>query len=306
MNDSSVIAIRSVDLGVPDLARAESFYTKAWGLSVATRHDKAAYLRASGRDHHVLALHAHPKAEILSVGFRVCNRGALDKITAAASSTPGCVVMPAVTNSGPDDGMVLKLVTPDGYILHFHCGDKLHQPEDTQRSFPTRLSHVNLNCIDVESTSSFFRQVLGFTLTDRSKTMAFLSCNADHHAVVLADSGLNGLNHVAFMMPEWDSVMRGSGRMIDNGFPIAWGIGRHGPGDNVFSYFVDPFGFVIEYTAEVLQLDAAYKPHGPEYWVWPPWRTDHWGIAPPKPDSVKRAQLAIRFAEYRAEASEVR
>jgi len=90
--------------------------------------------------------------------------------------------------------------------------------------------------------------------------------------------------------------MRGSGRMIDNSYPIGWGVGRHGPGNNVFAYFVDPFGFVIEYTAEVLQIDEAYKSHGPEYWVWPPGRTDHWGIAPSKPGYVKNAQLAIRFS----------
>jgi hypothetical protein len=126
--------------------------------------------------------------------------------------------------------------------------------------------------------------------------MAFLRCNDDHHAVVLADSGVDGLNHVAFMMPDLDSVMRGSGRMIDHGYPIGWGVGRHGPGNNVFAYFVDPFGFVIEYTAEVLQVDDNYAPHGPDYWVWPADRTDHWGIAPPKPDYVKHAQLAILFA----------
>ncbi len=79
-------------------------------------------------------------------------------------------------------------------------------------------------------------------------------------------------------------------------FLIGWGVGRHGPGDNVFAYFVDPFGFVIEYTAEVLQVNDDYRPHGPDYWVWPAGRTDHWGIAPPKPGYVKDAQLAIRFA----------
>jgi catechol 2,3-dioxygenase len=90
--------------------------------------------------------------------------------------------------------------------------------------------------------------------------------------------------------------MRGAGRMVDNGHPIGWGVGRHGPGDNIFAYFVDPTGFVIEYTAEVLQVDDTYRVGGPGDWTWPPGRTDHWGIAPPKPESVKRAQLAIRFA----------
>lgn len=90
--------------------------------------------------------------------------------------------------------------------------------------------------------------------------------------------------------------MRASGRMIDAGYPIAWGVGRHGPGDNVFAYFIDPVGFVIEYTAEVLQVDDTYRVRGPDEWVWPPGRTDQWGIAPPKADHVKAAQTAIAYA----------
>jgi catechol-2,3-dioxygenase len=132
-------------------------------------------------------------------------------------------------------------------------------------------------------------------LTDRSRAMAFLRCNDDHHAVVLADSGVNGLNHIAFMMPDLESVMRGAGRMIDHGYPIGWGVGRHGPGNNIFAYFLDPFGIVIEYTAEVLRVDDSYRVRGPDDWTWPPGRTDHWGIAPPKSTQVKDAQLAIRF-----------
>ena len=41
--------------------------------------------------------------------------------------------------------------------------------------------------------------------------------------------------------------------------PIEWGPGRHGPGDNAFNYFIDPFGVVIEYTAEVEQIDDSYR-----------------------------------------------
>ena len=38
-------------------------------------------------------------------------------------------------------------------------------------------------------------------------------------------------------------------------YAIEWGPGRHGPGNNAFNYFIDPFGVVIEYTAEVEQID---------------------------------------------------
>jgi catechol 2,3-dioxygenase len=296
MPESPVIAIRSVELGVTDPVRAEAFYRDVWGLTVEVRQDEIVYLRASGTDHHVLALHPHPASEILSVSFRVNDAAALEQIAVRAQAAGGTVIAPMAPNPEPDGGSVLKIATPEGYVLRFHYGDVLHARSEPGEFVPSRLSHVNLNCRDVDATSRFFQSVLGFALTDRSKAMAFLRCNSDHHAVVLADSGIDGLNHVAFMMPDWESVMRGSGRMIDHGYPIGWGVGRHGPGNNVFAYFVDPFGFVIEYTAEVLEVDDRYTPHGPEHWVWPPGRTDHWGIAPPKPDSVKKAQLAIHFA----------
>jgi catechol 2,3-dioxygenase len=296
MGDFPVIAIRSVELGVPDMALAEDFYTRVWGLSVCARDVEGVYLRATGRDHHVLALRPHPAAEILSVSFRAQSEEALMRIGEAVVSVGGKVIAPAALNPEPDGGKVLKISTPEGFVLRIHHGDSVQPDAVALAGMPTRISHVNLNCRDIEATSRFFQDALGFKLTDRSKAMAFLRCNGDHHAVVLADSGVDGLNHVAFMMPEWESVMRGSGRMIDGGFPISWGVGRHGPGDNIFAYFVDPFGFVIEYTAEVLEVDDSYEAHGPEYWVWPAGRTDHWGIAPPKPDYVKRAQLAIRFA----------
>jgi catechol 2,3-dioxygenase len=304
MGEFSVIALRSVALGVPDITRAEAFYTETWGLAVVARQRNVVYLRSTGRDYHVLALHPHPRAEILSVSFRVPTEESLQKIRSAVVTANGTVIEQIAPNVEPDGGIALKVVSPEGYLLRFHHGDALHDHCDSRCSYAFRLSHVNLNCNDIEATSRFFQNALGFRLTDRSRAMAFLRCNQDHHAVVLADSGVNGLNHIAFMMPDLESVVRGSGRMIDRGFPIGWGVGRHGPGNNVFAYFVDPFGFVIEYTAEVLEVDDTYQPHGPDYWVWPPGRTDHWGIAPPKSDFVKHAQLAIRFPAPETEGEE--
>jgi len=52
-----------------------------------------------------------------------------------------------------------------------------------------------------------------------------------------------------------------------------------GTGNNVFAYFVGPDEVVIEYTAEVEQVDTGYRVRGPEEWAWPAGRTDHWGIA---------------------------
>jgi hypothetical protein len=37
-------------------------------------------------------------------------------------------------------------------------------------------------------------------------------------------------------------LIRGAGRMKESGFNIDWGVGRHGPGNNVLSYFIEPNG----------------------------------------------------------------
>jgi catechol-2,3-dioxygenase len=295
MSEFPIVEVRSVDIAVPDLTLAERFYTIVWGLEVAARQDDKVYLRATGRDPHVLVLHPGPAAAVLSVTFRTSSLKDLPRLTAAISTAGGSVVRAIAPVQEPGGGTAVTVETPEGYVLRFLHGDAANAAGGPRKDFPLRLSHVNLNCAGIAATRRFFEEALGFKLTDRSKAMAFLRCNDDHHAVVLADSGVNGLNHIAFMMPDLESVMRGAGRMIDHGYPIGWGVGRHGPGNNIFAYFRDPFGIVIEYTAEVLQVDDSYVVRGPEDWTWPPGRTDHWGIAPPKSTQVKEAQLAIQF-----------
>jgi catechol 2,3-dioxygenase len=297
-----VCEIQSVDIAVPDIEAAEAFYTVAWGLELAERRDGAVYLRAAGDGPYVLGLHARPRPAVLWVTFGVAAFEELARLTDAVIEANGSVLHGPAENSRPEGGAELIVKTPEGYVLRFVHGSRKRRRNGSsdgsiRRGYPTRLSHVNLNCKDIEATRAFFEKVLGLSLTDRSAAMAFLRCNRDHHVVVLADSGVDGLNHIAFMMPDFDSLMRGVGRMADQGYPLGWGVGRHGPGDNIFAYFVDPFGIVIEHTAEVLQVDDAYLPRGPQDWKWPPGRSDQWGVAPPKAESVKHAQLAIHFAD---------
>lgn len=291
-----VSALRSVDLGTPDIGRSEQFYVAVWGLEVVARHNGVVYLRASGSDHHVVALHRSARPELRAVTFRLASADDFAPIAANVVAQGGHVLSPATPNHAPDGGTVMTVRGPEGSLLRFVQGDIIRAAKPPAGDRPERLAHVNLNSANADATAAFYEKALGFRLTDRTRLMAFVRCNSDHHAVVIADAKVNGLNHVAFLMPNLEAVMRGSGRMIDAGFPIAWGVGRHGPGDNVFAYFIDPVGFVIEYTAEVLQVDDDYRFRGPSEWVWPPGRTDQWGIAPPKADHVKAAQLAVPHA----------
>lgn len=290
-----VTALRSVELGTPDLASSVDFYTRVWGLQVVAEAGGKVFLAATGNDFHVLELKQSHRSELRKITFRV---GSAEELAALFERTvaSGCTVLrePGPADA-PSSGERFVIREPQGSVLEFVHGDR-RKAGSAVANWPERLAHVNINTADIESLAAFYQDVLGFQLTDRSKLMAFLRCNDDHHAVVLAEARANGLNHVAFLMPDLESVMRGSGRVVDHGHPIGWGVGRHGPGDNVFAYFIDPQGVVVEYTAEVLQVDETYRFRGPDEWVWPPGRTDHWGIAPPKSDACKKAQISIGFS----------
>ena len=296
MKSPWISALRSVALTVPDLAAAEIFYTQTWGLVLAEKSQGVAYFRGSGHDHHLLALHEAPGTpQLRLVTLRARSAKALEEIAQAAQAAGGVVERTGAALD-PAGGNVLVIRDPDGRRIEVVHGDALRANDaPTPQDQPIRLAHAVLNSHAVEKTREFFEKALGFVLADRTRIMAFMNCDNDHHSIALGDTDNDALNHVAFLMPTLDAVMRGGGRLKDKGLPPQWGPGRHGPGDNAFNYFVDPFGIVIEYTAEVEQIDETYRVGRPEDWTWPPGRIDQWGVGQMPTDHLKQAQRRVFF-----------
>lgn len=295
MSSPWICALRSVALNLPDLAKAEAFYTDIWHLNVVARSDDALYLGGTGADHHLLSIHAAETPSIRHISLRARSAEALVHIAHATEQAGGRVLHAPRASKDPAGGTALRIADPDGRVFHIVHGDAQNPAAPEQPDRPIRLAHIVLNSSHVEDTQAFMTQALGFTLSDRTRIMAFMNCDRDHHSIALGDTDNNALNHIAFLMPAIDDVMRGGGRMHDAGYPIAWGPGRHGPGNNVFNYFIGPFGEVIEYTTEVEQIDDCYPVGGPSDWTWPPGRIDQWGIGPAVPE-LKAAQRRIFFA----------
>ncbi len=295
MPNFPVIAIASVDIVSTDPDRLAAFYRDAWGLEPVAHSGDARFFAGTGSDPYILALMPGEKPGLAAVTFRCASATAMDDVAARAASAGFTAGQGPSPDDRPGGGTMIDLNGPNGCRIRLVHGDTLRAARPARMDLPQRLSHVNINTGDVDGLAQFYQDVLGFRLTDRSKLMAFLCCNTDHHSVVLADAPVEGLNHIAFHLPALEGVMIASGRMRDHGFDIGWGVGRHGPGNNVFAYFVDPEGYVIEHTADILQVDDTYRVGGPADWTWPPGRTDHWGIAPPKTDACKAAQIATGF-----------
>ena len=297
-NSKWIQGLRSVSLYVPDLLKAEVFYTEIWGLSIVYKDTQSLYLAGTGKDHHLLALHkTDGVACVKEVTLRAHGLKALQSIAQLARDNQGKVLQELSLEMDPAGGQSIKIQDPDGRIFKIVYGDIQNQTETIEKDCPIRLAHVVMNSHDVSFAKPFLENVFDFSLSDRTKIMAFMRCNHDHHSLALADADNNALNQIAFVMPDLEGVMRGGGRMKDAGYPMEWGPGRHGPGDNAFNYFIGPFGVVIEYTSDVEQIDDNYPVGLPENWGWAPGRSDQWGITLPPSSNLKQAQKTIFFHE---------
>ena len=297
MQSSLITGLRSVELGVVDIAASEAFYTGAWRLSVAARDGASVYLRGTGAPHHLLSLHPRSSTELLAVTLNATSRGAVDTLAQRIADKGGRLQAPPAAITTPGGGYGFAFRDAEGRRFCIVSDDLRHTDASVVHDKPERLAHVVLNSKDADAAMNFFTEVLGFTLSDTTRMMHFIRCNSDHHNIAFAFSKETTLNHIAFMLPDWESVMTGGGRLRDAGYPIEWGVGRHGPGHNVFAYFIGPENLVIEYTAEVQQVDASYVAGKPEDWKWLPGRLDQWGISDAPSPRLKEAQTQIRFAE---------
>ena len=256
--------LQSVELQVEDVASAADFLEKIWGLSPVGEESTTLFFRGTAGLPHILAL------------------------------SQGAPRIESITFCGPEIAHANTIEGPEGQRYRF-VPEKKVAPLPAHRDRPIQLSHVVLNCADVDAAERFVVEKLGFRTTDRTAHMTFVRCNSTHHCIAFARGGYSSLNHIAFDMQDVDGVMRGIGRLREAGYACEWGPGRHGPGNNVFGYFVAPFGANVEYTAEVEEVGDDYKVGGPADWKWPPGRNDHWGLSMRSP-AMGAAEKTFRWA----------
>lgn len=292
----TVRGVRSVEIEMADPPRAAEFYSKVWNLIEVARADGSIYFRGTGRHHHILAIHpGKDGAALRRVVYEAADRRTLEQLhQQVRAKAPHCEEPHALKGPGGGYGFGFADVHECNYAVVCDTADHADGADAPDR--PRKIAHVNVNSPDVKATTQFLIDALGFKMVDESGPLSFFHCDTpDHSSIVVCRHTKPTLNHVAYEMCDLDSVMRGAGRMKDNGYPIEWGVGRHGAGNNVFAYFAGPEEFPIEYTGEVQQIDDSYVPHGPEYWKWPPGRGDQWGVTNPHTPRWKRIQEMVPF-----------
>ncbi|MDQ2987354.1 MAG: VOC family protein [Armatimonadota bacterium] len=118
----------------------------------------------------------------------------------------------------------------------------------------TRIGHVHLKVSDLERAIAFYRDVLGFEITQRMGSQAaFLSAGGYHHHIGLntweshggppPPSGSTGLYHVAILYPTRTALGDALRRLGEAGIQLE-GAADHGVSEAL--YLRDPDGNGVE------------------------------------------------------------
>jgi catechol 2,3-dioxygenase len=118
----------------------------------------------------------------------------------------------------------------------------------------TRIGHVHLKVADLERALRFYRDVLGFQVTQQiGNTAAFLSAGGYHHHIALntweslggspPPPGSTGLYHLAILYQTRASLANALRRLIETETPLE-GASDHGVSEAL--YLRDPDGNGVE------------------------------------------------------------
>jgi catechol 2,3-dioxygenase-like lactoylglutathione lyase family enzyme len=195
---------------------------------------------------------AGPTKTLLHAGFALRDQHGLDqlrlhardeKLNPKAASTPFF-----------RDG-AFNVVDPDGNTILF--GLAAPEAPTSDRLVRGPLQHLTLATRNVQAIEDFYVGKLGFGLSDRvvdkdgRVTTAFMRGNHEHHNLACFLQDRQGVDHHSYEAGEWDTIRDWSDRFAARGVQLMWGPGRHGPGDNLFIFIVDPDGNWIEVSAEL-------------------------------------------------------
>jgi catechol 2,3-dioxygenase len=250
-----------VALHVPDLDASVGWATTVMGMREVTRDDGVSYL-THGDCHHSLQLIASDRSALDHIAMEAHDEAALDQLIARLRERGTTIVSETPQELGIE--RAVRFLGPERHVIEVFTGMAEAGPIHTGRGVqPRKFGHPTLTCPDIGPTRTFFEEVLDFRLSDEigDGVLAFLRCNVEHHGLGL-QKGAPGLNHYAWEVESLailgqlgETLARNDGRFI-------WGPGRHGAGQNLFTYHFDPAGCVVEYYADLYKVwdERSYVP----------------------------------------------
>ncbi len=315
----------------PDLLRAEAF-AQAFGFATEMRTDDELHLRGTDAGAPCLIVRQGSRSRFVGMAFTAQDDADVLRLADALN---------APTRVLPDSigGLTVDLVDPSGVPVHVVAGTHatvalppqtplvLNLGHDVPRTnapqrpprIPARvqrLGHVVLQSTRYIESLNWYLDNLGMIVSDflyfpgqrdRGPTMSFIRCDGgstptDHHTLAMALGPRNRYVHSAYQVADLDALAAGGEYLREHGYQRSWGIGRHIQGSQIFDYWRDPDGFLVEHFTDGDMFDdtvepgwAAFTATGLAQWG-PPATKDFLGIAPGREsiDELRSMLTAIR------------
>lgn len=250
-----------VALRVPDLDASVAWATTVMGLREAERVDGVSYLTHT-TCHHSLQYIAGDRLALDHVAMEAHDGDVLSELTERVREHGLDMLSTGVEERGLH--RAVRFRGPEGHVFEVFAGMDCDEPEFTSRGVPTRrFGHPTITCEDTHGARDLFADVLDFRLSDEigDGLLFFLRCNPEHHGIGI-QRGAPGLNHYAWNVESLATLGLLGDTLAKNGGRFIWGPGRHGAGNNLFTYHFDPAGAVVEYYADLYHVwdEGTYVP----------------------------------------------
>lgn len=272
----------------PDLEKCERFLTD-FGMITAVKTDTALYMRGRGTNHHIYVVELGESPKFISFALEAVSETVLEELAALPEASP------IEKMQTPGGGQRVMITDPNGFNIEVVYGiekvNPLPIPEPlvwnhanvktrfgrTQRpkKEPTpilRLGHLAIDVKNFEESYQWYQKTFGLKATDLiyyghpSLTVGgFLRCQrgeewVDHHTIAMLQGAETKVHHTAFEVQDFDSIKIGHDWLQEKGWTPVWGIGRHLLGSQVFDYWKDPFGSLIEHFTDGDLFDETTEP----------------------------------------------
>lgn len=265
-----------VGVEVSDIDAWKTFATEVLGMQATHREpdpDSPLHLRMDAYERRI-SLHPSDRDDLRYLGLEVANASALEVVRGRLEGA-GAELETATAKEAAASFAVglLRTADPDGVPIEIYYGPRVRAEDPFLSPRPISgfltgdlgLGHVVLNVSDIERSVAFYRDVLGFRISDFvtfepvpgfEVTVTFFHCNPRHHSLALVQAPLpTRLNHIMVELQSFDDVGRAYDLCRDRGIPIAMDLGRHTNDHMVSFYAQSPSGFQIEYGWGGLNVD---------------------------------------------------
>jgi 2,3-dihydroxybiphenyl 1,2-dioxygenase len=253
----SIEALGYVGVRAKSLADWSDFGEKFLGMQLVDKSRGMLAFRMDDRKQR-LVVNEDGGEGVAFFGWEVADAAALDRLAARLESHG--VAVTRGTRALADERRVQDLISfsdPLGNRLEvFHgaeCASEAFKPGRNISGFrtgPLGMGHAVLHVKDINDAMPFYRDVLGFRLSDymtKPFNAYFFHANPRHHSVAFIETGRNAVHHLMVELYNLDDVGQGYDLALGVEGRIGVTLGRH-INDEVTSFYSNsPSGFMVEY-----------------------------------------------------------